>query len=342
MSLDNPRIDKDEALIAAEAERSVRDLARETGVNPATKDIFDKRAEQRGEEALAVHREKKESLKGLVNPELREFREKLAEVNNQLEREFGTEYKTGIFTPTLQSWEFNDGTKDLKFIQINGLLMSTGDGHFEGVGPLGKKLETVAILWAKSLGGKLRGQDEPDQYVLDAYKHDPDVKALIDRFIELTREYRTQSRSISEVISEKKRLYGKAEGVNTFLERIGISQKIPSDFNPDEIKIYQFERDKDTGKIDDIARKIIWSFGVFDNLKITKEMERDFGDDLKILENKLGDIATSLRNVSDYAYSKEAKQAFVEALQSSETGRRYLVAIKSTMERGHFLYTVQG
>lgn len=327
-------LDEDEARVAATAEQPVRDLAREAGVDALTKEVFDKRAEKRGEEALEAYKAKKESLAGLVNPELREIKERLAEINAQLEAEFGEQVEEGhtVF-PHLLRYHHNENG-ELDSISINNLLWFKRDkDKYFSVGPLGKKLESDAVA-------NLNNQTENrDQYIIDAYKHDPELRALIDRFIQLHKELEDQVEKKEEIRKRKAEQYRTAEGINLFLERIGHSKKFPEDFNPSEAysAFLKAEEEKDVATMDRIGSQLRWAFGTFDGLSITKEQKADFGVDLNILQNQLGEIAAVLKSARDWNYPRESKERFVKQLGASTTGKRFL----SQDGEKPFLYSIK-
>ena len=320
-------LNRDEALIAAEAEKPVRDLAREDGVDEATKKVFDKRAEERGEEALDSHRRKKESLTGLVNPELAEVREKLAEVNSQLEKEFGVFLRNRIVTPRLASAHHDENGK-LDRIAINELLAKTEEG-FVGIGPLGEKLKEDSVAHA----GQWREGDN-DQYILDAYKYDKEVRVLIDRFIELNRARSKAEEGQGKIIGDKKRFYMQAANINEFLGKIGREPNFPADL--EFHSMYELLRSGDQSAIDAVVGKVRWAVAAFNGLVLTEKEAADFGLDLDIIGEELDVVIQNVRHADKYP--KEKREKFVEILQTIEVGKRLLEGL---IEGKHYLYTVK-
>lgn len=327
------QIENDEALVTAEAEKPVRDLAREKGVDQATKEIFDRRAEQRGDEALSALRERKESLSGLVNPELHEFKARLEEANRQLEEEFGEKIEgyTKKIVPTLISGGINE-KGELVDIRINDLVVRAREGeNYMPVGPLGNKLKIGAIDLARK--GQ-RGESE-DEFISYAYSNDSETKVLIDRFLELKRKAYQERKNIEDTIYNKKRLYEKAEGINSFLERIGYNKRIPEDFNPSLISSELYRSTK-LEEVNKYPQKIAFVFSIFDDLKISQKQREDIGYDLDILCEEMREVASGMKYALGRYSANDDLARFVASLGESSTGKRYLKGDKD------FLYTVEG
>lgn len=332
------RLNEEEALIAAGAEKPVRDLAREESVEAATKEVFDKRAVKRGDQALKAHREKREKLKGLFNPELKELKDQLAAIKKQLEEEFGEDIlgRGHIFYPQLyRRYKFNE-RGELEYIRINDLIL-IGHEKITGVGPLGKKFEKAANAFGEQeLSKGSTGMGKLDQAVLDAYKDDPEVKKLIDRLIELERTRVAHEQRIEDILKEKRSLYEQAEGINSFLERLGISKRVPSDFNADEIrkKLYDLKHQKDPNKqveYDTIVRIFKRTLSIFDGIVISKEKEDDVKPDFETLASIFIDIGESLL----YTSPDDVEKEFKTQMRSIEVGARLLKHEKP------LLYTVE-
>lgn len=293
--------DREEARVVADAERPVRDLAREAGVDDETKRIFDKRAEQRGQMAQdRLNVEKQERLQ-LVNPELQKLKQEIALCIQQYKELLGDD--TGI-TPMLRSYGFSsEGV--LNRITINGLIYSDG----KPVGPLGTKLQAEAKRWLEALkaknGSDMRlNEDNNDQFILDAYNADPEVRSMIDEAISLTKRQYLAHEAIEKALRDKEKYYEDVNNINAFLQKAGFSGRIPDHINLRELANSSSELfysgAENRQQILENAESLSSVLQAFKDLKIEKSRLEDLSPDLDIISKRLSPI---LYRITD-AYEK--------------------------------------
>ncbi len=283
--------DREEARVVAEAEKPVRDLAREAGVDDETKNIFDKRAEQRGQMAQdKLDAEKQERLQ-LVNPELQKLKQEIALCVQQYKELIGDD--TGI-TPMLRSYNLSDeGT--LKSITINGLVYPDG----KPVGPLGTKLQAEAQRWLEALKAKngndmRRDEDNNDQFILDAYRTDPEVRSMIDEAISLQKRQYLAHKEIEGILRDKEKYYEDVGNINAFLQKAGFSGRIPDHINLRELANSSSELfysgPENKHQILENAGSLSSILQAFKDLKVEKGRLEDLSPDLDLISRRLSSI----------------------------------------------------
>lgn len=317
--------DLEEARVAAEAERPVRDLAREEGVDEDTKAVFDKRAEQRGENALSQFRSEKESRQGLLNPELDQLKKDLKDLEEDYLKKFGDE-KSGN-SPRIVQYSRDEGG-NLKKLAINGLLTKE-DGKEVGSGILGKKLEEEAIQYWK--GGRERDRENLDSYLMDVYRSDPEIKKMIDSMIDNYESRVSNHKKQEEIKAEKGLLYETTEGINSFLEKIGLNNRIPESIRLED----EIESVKGLGHTRDDKDKIIEHIksanSVFQALKgieIKEDQLEDALPDLEVIESELSRLFSLLERAYGWLKLPSGSDTFGSllnptALKFEKTGRIY-------------------
>ncbi|MFH0712313.1 MAG: hypothetical protein V2A55_00410 [Candidatus Jorgensenbacteria bacterium] len=276
---ENQRLSEEEALIAAEAEKPVRDLAREEGIDEKTKEVFDARAEQRGEIALGKHREKERERAGLLNPEFARLRQELEETSDQL-RELlrgNDEYGSQIVNYHL------DADRNLKGIAINGLK--------EGLGPLGKKLQREAELYWKFHPHR----EGFDDFIMDVYSIDPEVKSIIDEGVRLCERLKALDGQIEEFKEGKRRQYQNTSAINVFLERIGWPHRVPEGIDLQKLEKSASElKNGDHESVLKLGLQLVRIIRVFKGLEVDKDRLEDLGPDLDPISYQLRRILAVL------------------------------------------------
>ena len=294
-----------EAWEAAHAEKPIRDLAREKGVDEATKKIFDQRAEQKSEEVLqkpqALKNDRVEikdnyqESKQLINPELYKIRKDIEQYNEQLNKVLGDENGRG------------ERPFDYHFNKEGDLIAVKGNGLEEGDGKLGKILQIEAKTYY--IDKKTRGSDE---FIVRAYHVNPEVKRLLDESIALIEKKKQLYEKIERLEEYKKELYSKGTAVNEFFEKIGWHKRVPEKFDfKEEIKAINEMESGDEIGLSLFAQKIVEFTDPFEGLEVDEKQIEDFGIDLRAIEkNIMEEYRAMLANL--YKANKEHDQSVID------------------------------
>ncbi len=201
---------------------------------------------------------------------------------------------------------YYDLPADIKFNEQGELVNITVNGIKEGIGKLGKILKDKAPEEEKR-------EIINDPYIVEAYKNDPRVKEILDKYFELYKKEAELNKRMEDLQENKMEVYYKASELNKFIQELGLPGEIDSSLDLAELK--QSLQDKATfAEALNQWNKLLEGLA---DLDIDEETKKKYELDFKAINQLFFDIQSAVEKMrltnqdfdQDYI-SKKAIQAY--------------------------------
>ncbi|OGI61165.1 hypothetical protein A2814_01635 [Candidatus Nomurabacteria bacterium RIFCSPHIGHO2_01_FULL_38_19] len=256
----------------------------------------------------------------IINPELAVLKEELADVYREMKLVVDDDERPGESeavgeVPHSYVW------KDDKLVNV--IVPEVKHGY----GKLGRLLQNQAqqvYSSAEEARRKNLPVGKPDQFIIDAYNNNSEVKKILDDIDALWKKTAELQENVEQIKTAKQELYQDPNAINTFLESIGHDKKVPTDYSfsaeISELKTLPAQN-TDIVKLSEHAIRLRDFMEAFDGLKLTREQEKDYGVDLAAIAKNIGKVT---QEISRLTFSSDARSdAVKKILLEGKISRRY-------------------